>query len=97
MASAKLVPIISPVGEQFRGLCKALDAVGAAGGRAVQIVNPEHGELAGDSIGSLSLLMQEFDGLTGMFLGIRLHSDLTADQAISMAKRANGTEPKAGT
>ena len=90
MASAKFVPIISPVREQLRGLHKALDAVSAAGGQAVLIVNPEHGELAGDSIGTLSLLVQEFHGLTDLSLGIRLHSDMTADQAISMAKKANG-------
>ena len=46
MASAKFVPIISPVREQLRGLRRALQAVSLAGGQAVLIVNPEHGELA---------------------------------------------------
>jgi hypothetical protein len=55
MADAGIVPIIEPVREGLTGLSRALDAVTAAGGEAVLIVNPRHGDHAeqGQSIEAL--------------------------------------------
>lgn len=90
MAAAGFVPIIAPVREQMRGLHKALEAVCDAGGRAVLIVNPEHGQLADNATVISGLLDHEFEGHDNLMVGIRLHADMTAAMAIEMCSAANG-------
>lgn len=48
LSEAGFVPIIEPVKEALNGLGRALTAVGGAGGSAVVIVNPYHGDHADD-------------------------------------------------
>ena len=90
MADIRFVPIIAPVRSQMRGLHKALEAVCEADGHAVLIVNPEHGELAQDGHAIPRFLDQEFENRDNILFGIRLHSDLKVDEALSMCRMANG-------
>jgi hypothetical protein len=48
LANSGFVPIVEPVKEALNGLGRALASVGDAGGRAVVIVNPHHGDHADD-------------------------------------------------
>ena len=90
MAAAEFVPIISPVREQMRGLHKALEAVCEAGGRAIIIINPEHGQLADNGAPISELLNDEFGGHANLMLGIRLHADESSEGALAMCRAANG-------
>ena len=90
MAKAQFVPVIAPVHEQMVGLRKALVAVRDAGGRAVVIVNPEYGQLANDGTPISNLLNQEFGENDNLYVGIRLHNDMSSDVAINMCKATNG-------
>lgn len=55
MAEAGFVPVIEPVREPLKALARTLQAVTDAGGQAIVIVNPEHGDHqeGGDSISAL--------------------------------------------
>jgi len=90
MSAAGFVAIIAPVRSQLRGLHKALDAVCDAGGRAVLIVNPEHGQLSHDGSSISELLDEEFEGHDNLMVGVRLHTGMDADQAVSICESANG-------
>ena len=90
MADARFVPIIEPIWKQMRGLQKALEAVCQAGGRAVIVVNPEHGELTDDGRKILSFLDQEFNRKDNLLVGIRLHSGVSESEAVSMCSDAKG-------
>ncbi len=59
LASAGFVPIIEPVKQALSGLNRALCALGEAGGRAAVIVNPHHGDHAGDGDRVIELLRSE--------------------------------------
>ncbi|MDB6100571.1 MAG: uncharacterized protein JWO52_570 [Gammaproteobacteria bacterium] len=60
MAAAGFQPIIEPVRETLSGLHKALEAVIAALGSAVVVVNPHHGDYAEDGGPLTQLLKDEF-------------------------------------
>lgn len=90
MANAGFVPIIAPVREQMRSLHKALEAVCDAGGRAIIMVNPEHGQLAHNGAAISELLHGEFDGHENLIMGIRLHADVTSAKAVEMCQAAGG-------
>lgn len=88
MAAAGFVPIIAPVREQLRGLHKALEAICEAGGQAVLITNPEHGQLTHDGSSISEMLDDEFEGRDNLLVGIRLHSGVTSSEAIFMCESA---------
>lgn len=90
MAESNFVPIIAPVREQFRSLHKALGSICEAGGQAVVIINPEHGELSANGAPISELLNAEFDGHDNLMVGIRLHADLSASEAFELCEKANG-------
>ena len=48
LANSGFLPIVEPVKEALNGLRRALSAVGEAGGSAIVIVNPHHGDHADD-------------------------------------------------
>lgn len=58
MSSSGFVPIIEPVQESLNGLSRALDAVATADGKAIVVVNPQHGSHKEDG-GELSELLRK--------------------------------------
>lgn len=99
------VPVIEPVRESLGGLKKALDAVCKAGGRAIVIVNPYHGDHQEDGANITSLLKSDFKDVHNISVGILLRSDTTVIEAMDCYTRhadqrpvlvhAGFTEPKA--
>lgn len=74
-------PIIEPVRDVLSGLNRALDAVVAADGRAILVVNPRHGDLSDSGAPLTDLLKQKYLDLPGISAGILLKSDMNAAQA----------------
>jgi hypothetical protein len=90
MAAAKFVPIIEPVKEALKGLERSLTAVCNAGGHAVVIVNPYHGDLSDDGVSISSLLKDGFFGNDAIAAGILLKKDMTVHEAIACHERHKG-------
>jgi hypothetical protein len=82
LSQSGFVPIIEPVREALGGLQRALKAVCDAGGKAVVIVNPYHGDHRDDSTSISSLIKDEFVGKNFISAGILLKEDVTLDEAI---------------
>ncbi len=82
LAQHDFVPLIEPVRESLGGLKKALDAVCEAGGKAVVIVNPYHGDHREDGTNIISLLREEFSTSENISGGILLRSDMTVDEVV---------------
>lgn len=82
LAESGFVPIIEPVKEALRGLERTLMAVCDAGGEAVVIVNPYHGDHREDGVGISSLLEREFLGNDAITAGVLLKKDMTVDEAV---------------
>jgi hypothetical protein len=83
MADAGFVPIIEPVREALKGLERALTAVCEAGGQAIVIVNPFHGDHAENGLSISSLLEEGFLDKDGINAGILLKNDMSVDDAIA--------------
>lgn len=77
MADAGFVPIIEPVKEALNGLEKTLQAICSAGGRAIVIVNPYHGDHQEDGTDITELLQQSYAGNDAISAGILLGSGTT--------------------
>lgn len=60
LAAAGFVPIIEPVKGALTGLERALNSLIQAGGTAIVIVNPHHGDLSKDGVAISSLLEKAF-------------------------------------
>lgn len=84
LATASFVPIIEPVRESLSGLERALEAITEAGGRAIVIVNPRHGDHKsnGDSISAF--LERNYRDNDAISVGALLLSDTRADDAIAL-------------
>ncbi|VVS99500.1 sce7725 family protein [Hoeflea sp. EC-HK425] len=105
LAEKNFVPVIEPVREALGGLSKTLTAVCAAGGRAIVIVNPYHGDHQDDGTSITSLLQEGFDGSDNIAAGILLRSDMSVDDVMAcydhhahhhpVLVHAGFTEPKA--
>ena len=80
MAETGFIPIIEPVRETLNGLTKALDAVRNAGGQAIVIVNPHHGDLSGGGE-ALAELLQSY--LPDISAGILLKQKTSLDEALA--------------
>lgn len=89
LANAHFVPIIEPVRESLGGLEKALRAVGAAGGNAVVIVNPYHGDHREDGVG-ISALLEGFRGNDAIAAGILLKEDTIVADAMACYEKHKG-------
>lgn len=74
MASAGFVPIIEPVKESLGGLEKTLKAICEAGGKAIVIVNPYHGDHQEDGASITQLLQDDYIGHDAISAGILLRS-----------------------
>lgn len=83
LAKKRFVPVIEPVRESLGGLKKTLSAICAAGGRAIVIVNPYHGDHQEDGASITSLLQEGFIGVDNISAGILLRSDMTVEQAMA--------------
>ena len=80
LASAEFVPIIEPVREALNGLERTLTEICKAEGEAIVIVNPRHGDHAGDGANISALLEKSFEDKDGIKAGILLKEDMTLDQ-----------------
>ena len=81
LAKAGFTPIIEPVRESLVGLSKALDAVVENGGRAIVVVNPEHGELSRDGQPLSELLESTYLDKPNISAGILLKAETTLEDA----------------
>ncbi|WP_353220781.1 sce7725 family protein [Salinisphaera sp. S4-8] len=83
MAHAGFVPIIEPVRANFSRLRSALDSVAEAGGRAIVVLNPGHGQLAGQGQTIVRLLQDEYQDRDIFRPGFRLGPQSTIEQAVA--------------
>jgi hypothetical protein len=77
LADKGIVPIIEPVRESLGGLKKTLQSVSDAGGRAIVIVNPYHGDHQEDGTSITGLLQDGYIGHDAIAAGILLRSDMS--------------------
>ncbi len=83
LAASGFVPIIEPVKEALNGLEKALKAVCDAGGHAVVLVNPRHGDHSDDGESISSLLKEQFLVKPEIAAGVLLKKSMTTEQAMA--------------
>lgn len=86
LANAGFVPIIEPVKSNLNPLKNALDAVVQAGGRAIVIVNPQHGEHGPHGTDLSTLLTTHFSG-SGITPAVLLTNQTTSASAVTCAAR----------
>jgi hypothetical protein len=91
LADKNFVPIIEPVRESLGGLEKALKAISDAKGRAIVIVNPQHGDHGDDGTNISALLKGGSIGNTDISAGILLrgNSSMKDAQAIFETHKAH--------
>lgn len=93
LAKKNFVPVIEPVRESLGGLKRALSAVCDAGGRAIVIVNPFHGDHQEDGASITSLLEEGFQGSDNISAGILLRNDMTVDEVMACYAQHTNHEP----
>ncbi|OHB28921.1 MAG: ATP-binding protein [Phenylobacterium sp. RIFCSPHIGHO2_01_FULL_69_31] len=93
MAAAGFVPIIEPVKETLNGLDRALKAVCEAGGNAIVIVNPYHGDHSDDGAGISTLLRAKYLGKGGISAGILLKEHMSRRDALGCYKAHEDHRP----
>lgn len=81
LAAAGFVPIIEPVKDPLGGLQKTLKAICDAGGKAIVIVNPYHGDHRESGVSITNLLQEEFFDDKAISVGILLRADMAVDEA----------------
>ncbi|MFJ2543049.1 sce7725 family protein [Microbacterium sp. NPDC087589] len=84
MADASFVPVIEPVRRSLDGLGRALDAVSDAGGQAIVIVNPRHGQLSANGADITTFLDDNYGDNDAISAGVLLHSGVTAERATQL-------------
>jgi len=82
-ADKGVVPIIEPVRDSLGGLKKTLQAVCDAGGRAIVIVNPYHGDHQEDGTNITGLLQDGYIGKDMIAAGILLRGDMSVADAVA--------------
>lgn len=87
LAEKNFVPVIEPVRESLGGLKKALKAVCDAGGRAIIIVNPYHGDHQEDGASISALLQDDFSAADNIAAGILLRSDMTTEEVMTCVRQ----------
>lgn len=83
LAEKGFVPIIEPVRESLGGLERTLKAICDAGGQAIVVVNPYHGDHQEDGASISGLLQKDYIGNESIAAGILLRSDMTAADAVA--------------
>ncbi|QDI82509.1 sce7725 family protein [Methylorubrum populi] len=81
LAHAGFVPIIEPVRESLGGLERTLRAICEAGGRAIVIVNPHHGDHGDDGANISALLRDKLIGNNKISAGILLRGNTSFEDA----------------
>lgn len=84
-ARAGFVPVIEPVKESFGGLEKSLKAVCDAGGSAVVIVNPFHGDHSENGEG-ISNLLKAYLPKKEIAAGVLLTAQMNLDEVVTCLK-----------
>jgi hypothetical protein len=82
LETAGFCPIIEPVREDLSGLDKALGAVVDAGGKAIVIVNPHHGDLSGAGEPLTELLKDNFLDSPGISAGLLLKQNMALEKVL---------------
>ncbi len=105
LAEKGFVPVIEPVRESLGGLKKTLKAVSEAGGRAIVIVNPYHGDHQENGASITGLLQEDFVDDGTISAGILLRNGMTVEEVMACYQQhadhrpvlvhAGFTEPKA--
>ena len=90
LAGAGFTPIIEPVKESLGGLKRALAAVVDAGGNAILIVNPHHGDHVEDTDEIESLFLDELNEQLSISAGILLTDEVTLDEIAGMYEKHAG-------
>ncbi|RVT83894.1 ATP-binding protein [Rhodobacteraceae bacterium CCMM004] len=86
LASSGFIPIIEPVKEALKGLERTLTAICDAGGQAVVIINPYHGDHSEDGTSISSLLENGFLDKDNIAAGILLKESMTVGEAFALFK-----------
>ncbi|WP_348679745.1 sce7725 family protein [Alcanivorax profundi] len=105
LAEKNFVPVIEPVRESLGSLKKTLDAVSEAGGSAIVIVNPYHGDHQENGSSITGLLQEDFGDDESISAGILLRNGMTVEEVMACYQQhvdhspvlihAGFTEPKA--
>lgn len=90
LAKAGFVPIIEPVKEALSGLERTLKTVCDAKGRAVVIINPQHGDLAEDGEGIAALMKGPFCDRREIEVGVLLREETSIPDVQALLKRHDG-------
>lgn len=93
LKSSGFVPIIEPVREVLSGLDRALKAICEAKGKAIVIVNPDHGDHAENGAGITSLLKNGFLDKEGITAGILLKEGMNLDSALDYYEKHKDHKP----
>ena len=83
IAEANFIPIIEPVRQPLSSLSRSLEAVSTAGGSAVVVVNPQHGDHAQDSGEIEALLSNGMGSPNGICPGILLTNQAGSVDALA--------------
>lgn len=86
LAASGFIPIIEPVRESMGGLERALKSICDAGGKAIVIVNPRHGDHQEDGASITKLLKDGYIGNDAISAGILLRNDMTTIDAVACFK-----------
>ncbi|WP_085124125.1 sce7725 family protein [Tistlia consotensis] len=82
LANSGFTPIIEPVKESLGGLRRTLQSICEAGGKAIVVVNPYHGDHREDGGGISALLREEYLGNDAISAGILLKKDMQIEEAL---------------
>jgi hypothetical protein len=93
LAGAGFVPIIEPVRETLTGLGRALKAIRDARGSAIVIVNPHHGDHAGNGENISNFLQDDESRDDNIVAGILLTEDINTDRAIALYEEHDDFDP----
>lgn len=93
LAASDFVPIIEPVREALSGLQRALTSIRKANGSAIVIINPRHGDHAGNGENISAFLQENESGRDNIAAGILLTERITTDEAIALCREHDNYTP----
>lgn len=87
MSDAFFVPIIEPVRESLNGLERALQAISDAGGEAIVIINPRHGDHKADGATISAFLDANYKGDSAISAGVLLVNGTSLETAKALISK----------